>query len=526
MGEFPVTVTVKILVEGDFSFLLPFFIFLKVSTWIKLHRPSAMQALSVWSLNANGLQSPQKRRAIFKKCRTGGHDFILLQETHSTPAIAKLWQTEWGGSIIYSHGESNARGVAILIPRNSCFNIVHQTCDNQGRFIILHVEREGHSFVLGNIYAPTQDHPQEQIQMINNLEDELIASGAVDIILGGDFNICMTPSLDRTHRANEGQAGRTSGYREKLLALSEGLHLADAWRSLNPGIQRFTFRRGLYASRLDLWLISEHLIDSRAQSNIITEPLSDHAAIDLRIGIQDTPRGPGSWRFDNILLNDNKLILKLKETINQEKNSPDPMDPRSKWDWIKHRIKEEASKFAKNKRTQEKQHEKGLRDRLLKNTAELDEGSEYEEDLVYEMDSIKREIKEMELAQANATILRAAGVWALQGERPTKYFLNLEKIRSKNKAISELINEHGKVIRDRKEILEEERSFFQSLYCRNDESEVLSSLEQLNLERDSVPRISAQDQERLEGEYSAEEFRRALGKPQQRKMSGFGRTHG
>lgn len=233
-----------------------------------MNRPIIRQTISVWSLNVNGLQSPQKRRAIFKKCRTGGHDFFLLQETHSTPATEKLWQTEWGGSIIYSHGESNARGVAILIPRNSSFKLLHQTCDNQGRFIILQAEKEGYKFVLGNIYAPTQDHPQEQIQMINNIEDLLITTGSVDMILGGDFNICMSPNLDRTHRDNVEQVDRNSLYRDKLLAFSEDLLLRDAWRFLNPGVKCFTFRRGLYASRLDLWLVSEHLLDSNAQSSI------------------------------------------------------------------------------------------------------------------------------------------------------------------------------------------------------------------------------------------------------------------
>lgn len=88
-----------------------------------------MPSLKVWSLNANGLQSRQKRRAIFKKCRVGAFDFCLLQETHSTQSLEGIWEAEWGGKITFSHGDLNVRGVAILTPRNSDFKISQSTRD-------------------------------------------------------------------------------------------------------------------------------------------------------------------------------------------------------------------------------------------------------------------------------------------------------------------------------------------------------------------------------------------------------------
>lgn len=127
-----------------------------------------------------------------------------------------------------------------------------------------------------------------------------------------------------------------------------------------------------------------------------------------------------------------------------------------------------------------------------------------------ERDSINREIKEIELSTANHTILRAAGTWALHGERPSKYFLNLEKIRSKNRMIMELINDQGEVINDQRKKLEEEKAFFQPLYCREGAEEELTSLDQLNLDREVVPRISRLDHDRLEEPYSIDELSSAL----------------
>ena len=49
---------------------------------------------------------------------------FLLQETHSTRESVALWEREWGGKIIFSHGESNIRGVALLIQNNLDIDII------------------------------------------------------------------------------------------------------------------------------------------------------------------------------------------------------------------------------------------------------------------------------------------------------------------------------------------------------------------------------------------------------------------
>ena len=74
-------------------------------------------SFNIISLNVRGLQNDTKRRAIFQYCRERA-TIICLQETHSTPDIEQKWKLEWGGNILFSHGESNARGCCILIKKN------------------------------------------------------------------------------------------------------------------------------------------------------------------------------------------------------------------------------------------------------------------------------------------------------------------------------------------------------------------------------------------------------------------------
>ena len=75
-------------------------------------------------------------------------------------------------------------------------------------------------------------------------------------------------------------------------------------------------------------------------------------------------------------------------------------------------------------------------------TLALDAGSEVHD----ELESVKRELWEIELIKARATVFRVFN-WSQVGERPTKYFLNFEKRNhvSTRKRISQLEDEAGQL---------------------------------------------------------------------------------
>lgn len=71
----------------------------------------------------------------------------------------------------------------------------------------------------------------------------------------------------------------------------------------------------------------------------------------------------------------------------------------------------------------------------------------------------------------------------MSGEKPSKYFLNLQKIRMKNKTITHLITD------DEREINSKKR-FYEDLYAQDPPSSPLQSLSDLGLNADQVPRLS------------------------------------
>ena len=83
------------------------------------------------------------------------------------------WKNEWGVIVFYSHGEFNARGVAILIPPEieSNFKYISGHKDNKGHLLIINCKIENNTFILINVYCPTKDDHKSQCQFLNIIKD-------------------------------------------------------------------------------------------------------------------------------------------------------------------------------------------------------------------------------------------------------------------------------------------------------------------------------------------------------------------
>lgn len=78
--------------------------------------------------------------------------------------------------------------VAILFKRGFKFQILQQTAGLEGRYILFQIHIEKEMVTLINIYAPTQNDPREQLQLIDNIED-LLSDFVRNAFYAGDFII-------------------------------------------------------------------------------------------------------------------------------------------------------------------------------------------------------------------------------------------------------------------------------------------------------------------------------------------------
>ena len=65
-----------------------------------------------------------------------------------------------------------------------------------------------------------------------------------------------------------------------------------------------------------------------------------------------------------------------------------------------------------------------------------------------------------------ALCFRSKAKWAIEGEKNTKYFMNLEKARYNAKTCHTLLID-GKTVNDPEKVLEAQRGFYEALYTRD-----------------------------------------------------------
>lgn len=223
------------------------------------------------------------------------------------------------------------------------------------------------------------------------------------------------------------------------------------------------------------------------------------------MGVSPQERGPGYWRFDNQLLEDSDFVEQmanhLTETLNEQFDNP-----MSLWEWMKYRVRQFCIKYSSKVNREKKAHVKSLEDRLAQLAHDHDlTGSP---DIEMEVASIKRELAEIKIQQANAIIFRAKARWAMAGEKPSAYFLGLEKKQRKTNVITAIRDDQGNIITEHKDILAAQKSFFENIYTEPEDS--LNPLDTLPITDEDVPKLSEGHKKMLDLPFSPREFYSAL----------------
>ena len=137
---------------------------------------------------------------------------------------------------------------------------------------------------------------------------QIIDINCSNIVIGGDFNLVLNTELDKT-----GGTGRThtrsSNYVKQIIQNHE---LLDIWRIQHPDAKQFTWRRRNpypIQCRLDMFLISDTIQGCITSSTISSSFRSDHSLIGINCNFSDISRGPGYWKLNCSLLDDNFYVI-------------------------------------------------------------------------------------------------------------------------------------------------------------------------------------------------------------------------
>ena len=422
--------------------------------------------------------------------------------------------------MIFSHGSEHSRGVCMLLSANSGFSLSTVHADRDGRYLIAKVNIGDEQFFVINIYAPNKDAEQELF--IRNLGANLISKTDITkIIVAGDWNGSLFPK-DKFG----GLRWRETNYRNSIIDIMEELDLVDIYRKLHPNTRAFTYESKSLKlkSRIDYFLVSNTIAVNAKRAEIRPSIAPDHKAIFLSFEIQgEFNRGPGSWKFNNQLLEDQDYINLI--TTFYPKILDKYRDVKSKkllWEMVKMEIRSKTIQYSKNKRLNLKRKEIELQEEIHKLDQQICDNQYFNQNLLNKYELAKKELKDVYDSKGKEAMFRSKAKWFEEGEKPTKYFFNLEKRNYNRKIVKELKDEDDQIITNFKEINQRIEGHF---------SKILSSkiVENVNIQRTNfnqfakdveIPRLSNEEQIEMENDLTIEEIKKVIKLFQKNKTPG------
>ncbi len=409
-----------------------------------------MNTLSIATCNVRGLREDKKRHGVFNWLRKTNCDIIFLQETHGHHVKDSFkWSKEWSGQSIWSRGSSHSRGVSVLFNRNVKYDIRNKIVDPNGRYIIfdLYLGEQNYRFI--NIYAPNSEY--ERVCFFNNMISWIDPD--IETFIAGDYNCVLNSDIDRMNCTGKNDVGQVD-----LKNIMNMFCLEDIFRRRWPDRKCFSWRCGDKASRLDYWLISESLDNQTDSVEYLPCTFSDHGFVKLNFRINETPHGKGVWKMNSKTI-ESKLFRNTFtswwEHFKTKKS--EYSNTQTWWDIGKKKIKEIAI-WCSCKLKEENDMEIRLYEEKLQ---------WLEQDPVHNfkfIDDIKCKLKKMYEDKGQGAKVRSRLNWFEYGEKPTKYFHNLEKQNAKNKAWESILDKDGELISGTKNVQKVQVDFYKTLY--------------------------------------------------------------
>ena len=394
--------------------------------------------LKIASINVDGIGERARRLKFFNLFKNTNCDLLLVQETHIVTDKVLEATTDWGerlGSKWNPAPTPKSGGTAILInPKNKALSLVGYKNSNDGRILCGLYKKDNNWIQIMNVYAPND--PSEREVFFQRLDN--FAFKGYDMILAGDFNCVEDPAVDRYPAKTDRVYSRGCDELQEFL----GKHaLFDKWRETNKTAREYSWHSRKVGentkSRLDRFYI---------RSNIKLNELSheqcvhtDHSFViaDIRIDDCVSERGPGYYKMNTTVLEDEEYYELICKAYEEDKNKEDIA---AWWDRQKKRIIEETKAYSRRKRRKLSAKIEQIRKKALQ---EKDNDARFllEEELQVLVDEINKGI-----------LIRSREKDILNEDRPTAYFYRLEDERQSEGIIREIhdVDDEGKVVKEYK----------------------------------------------------------------------------
>ena len=267
----------------------------------------------------------------------------------------------------------------------------------------------------------------------------------------GDFNCKLDNLKDQSN--------------SKLKKVISSFDLYDTWHSKHPQLNGYTWcnSEDIPSSRIDYIFINgnftfdiKNIIIRKIPGTNLGKRMSDHRSIKITFNIDGNKRGNGYWKLNNSHLNDINYKTGIKKIISNLQN--ENLNSVEKWETFKLKSRDFSIQFSKESIHNTKNRIKSIEKEInrIEELESKDINMNRKRHLESELDSLYDK-------RCKGAFVRSRSKWMLEGERCSKYFLNLEKSRQKQSVIKELkVNENH--FENTNDILGAMCNFYTSLY--------------------------------------------------------------
>ena len=290
--------------------------------------------------------------------------------------------------------------------------------------------------------------------------------------------------------------------------------LVDIWRVKNKNKSQFTWKRsGLYeASRIDYFLINT-ILSAHIHSRDIRpaqKGKTTHLAVSLKLIFDESNRGRGVWKLNNSILQESEYRLLINETIERcaAEANRESSNHQNIWENIKISIREATQNYTKHRALRVKNNCSILENELSQLYKYRDQNLVINKTTSNKIQNIENELERIYGYRAKGAQVRARAEWTEYGEKNTKFFLGLGKSNQTKKNIQKLTTNDGRTLTDSRDILQEEVSYYRSLYTSKNISteDITTYLNSTNL----TNTLSQTDSETCENEIILDDCKNAL----------------
>ena len=179
-------------------------------------------------------------------------------------------------------------------------------------------------------------------------------------------------------------------------------------------------------------------------------------------------------------------------------------------------LRAKTIKYSKEKRSKLRNEEKTLQEELQELDGKICNNDAFDQETLEKYEAAKDKLKKIHDTRGKEAIFTSKTKWFEQGEKPTKYFFNLEKNNYEKKLIREVKSENDEVISNFVQVNKEIEKFYSKMYTSKINGNNTSDDSQHNnnthkfIEGLNIPQLNVEEQESLEKDLTFEELKDAL----------------